>query len=478
MQEFDLNTPPGALQAYLDEQEWLHPGETVGEHAPVFRIVTTIIGSPRRHGLAGMLLGLLLTIAGCRESTPEAAFDIPSPQRDAYGSGIPVPDSAAYCDKVLGALVGSAIGDAMGASTEMWDRRDILRTYGYITTLTPAVRYESPEGTWDHNLGAGATTDDTRWKAFMADYLSSSREPLGPLAFSKHITDYYQRTATGLGNPDIAQSTDALDSTLEKVQWIREWARVSAAYQESPEAYMEARDRFYGGEMSCAGMLYTPVFGLVAENPETAYQMAYDHSLFDIGYARDISALVAAMTRMALHTTDMDSVLNTAVFTDPRRFQDSRLVGRLSLGIAQGARDYVRRARMLPDPAGGMDRDSLQKRIPPAFPGDAEAWLRLQYIYELLEEDQKAIPFHAGEIWQILVAALEYGQGDFEKTLAFIVNYGRDNDTVAAVAGMILGAQHGFDKLPPGARETVLQVSREQLGMDLQALAAKICEGG
>ena len=65
-------------------------------------------------------------------------------------------------------------------------------------------------------------------------------------------------------------------------------------------------------------------------------------------------------------------------------------------------------------------------------------------VYQLLEKDERAIAFHSAEIWQILVTALEFGNGDFEKTMQFIVNYGRDNDTVAAVAGMILGAKLGY----------------------------------
>ncbi len=36
-----------------------------------------------------------------------------------------MPGPETYYDRVLGGLVGSAIGDAMGASTEMWYRKDI-----------------------------------------------------------------------------------------------------------------------------------------------------------------------------------------------------------------------------------------------------------------------------------------------------------------------------------------------------------------
>ena len=291
----------------------------------------------------------------------------------------------------------------------------------------------------------------------------------------RSITDYYKSVAGDLGEASVRQNPDALDSTLQRVDWIREWARVARAYQEGPEAYALARDRFYGGEMSCAGMLYTPMFGLVAPDPEAAYRLAYRHALFDLGYARDISALLAALTQMALHTRDTDSLLNSAVFTDPLGFQDSRLVGRISLQTAQNARDYVRRARLQTEEQLRSELDSLDRQPPVGYPDGALAWMQQEYIYGLLEEDQEAIPFHAGEIWEILIAGLEYGQGEFMKTLGFIVNYGRDNDTVAAVAGMIVGAEVGFEGLPEKEREQVLQASREVIGIDLESLAREVC---
>ena len=419
-------------------------------------------------------LACLALLGSCRESGPKT-LELPMPQNPVYGAGMPALDSARYYNQVLGALVGSAIGDAMGASTEMWARGDIRRVYGYINSFTPAIRPQSPEGTWSHNLPAGSGTDDTRWKAFTAHYLSQNGEALGPESFARSITNYYESVAGDLGDAAVSRSPDALDSTLQRVDWIREWARVARAYQEGPEAYALARDRFYGGEMSCAGMLYTPMFGLVAPDPEAAYRLAYRHALFDLGYARDISALVAALTQMALHTRDTDSLLNTAVFTDPFRFQDSRLVGRISLQTAQRAQDYVRRARLQTAAQLRLELDSLDRQPPEGYPDAPLAWMQQEYIYSQLEKDQEAIPFHAGEIWEILIAGLEFGQGDFMKTLAFIVNYGRDNDTVAAVAGMIVGAQLGFEGLPEKEREQVLKVCRDLVGIDLELLAREVC---
>ena len=74
------------------------------------------------------------------------------------------------------------------------------------------------------------------------------------------------------------------------------------------------------------------------------------------------------------------------------------------------------------------------------------------------------------------MTALQFGEGDFEKTMQFIINYGRDNDTVAAVAGMILGAKDGYSDLPVALRTEALRVNKENMGIDLEALARELSE--
>ncbi|WP_297707190.1 ADP-ribosylglycohydrolase family protein [uncultured Eudoraea sp.] len=425
-----------------------------------------------KYNFFAIVLFLSVIILSCKDQ--KAQIDIPEPKKSAYAQDSLILNKEELYDKVLGALIGSAIGDAMGASTEMWHRYDIQQKYGYITGLTPAERIQSPEGTWEHNLNAGATTDDTRWKYFMVSYFDTYSPDLNAENFAKFITDYYQSIASKLGDKEVLASPDALDARLEKVDWIKEWARVAFAYQKSTENYLEAQNRFYGGEMSCAGMLYTPMFGLLEPNPEIAYLTAYKHSLFDLGFAKDISGLVAAMTHMAMRTTNMDSILNTAVFIDPMRYQDSRLLGRISYNTANATRKYVNLSREIKISDSLGLTDSLEIKIPDHFNGTKTDWVQQEFVYKLLEEDEKANAFHAGEIWQIMIAGLAFGGGDFEKSIQFIVNYGRDNDTVAAVAGMILGAKDGYTNLPIKLRTEVLRVNREQLGIDLEELASRM----
>ncbi|TMM59468.1 ADP-ribosylglycohydrolase family protein [Maribacter algarum] len=415
---------------------------------------------------------LILFVSSCKQ--PKSKLDIPSPAKVSYGNDTLTLSREEKYDKILGALVGSAIGDAMGASTEMWHRKDIQLKYAYINGLTAAVREQSPEGTWDHNLNAGATTDDTRWKFLMVEYLKTHKKRLNAQSFAKFISDYYELLAKDLARKEISTNPDVLDTKIEKIDWIKEWARVALAYQKGDTAYQKAQNRFYGGEMSCAGQLYTPMFGLVAENPEDAYNIAYEHALFDIGYAKDISALVSAMTQMAMQTRNMDSIINTATFVDPLGYQDSRLVGRISNATANASVKSVLaiKAKVVIDSL--IEKDSILYKMPKGFQGTQKDWVRQEMVYQMLEKDEKAIAFHTGEIWQILITGLQFGEGDFEKTMQFIVNYGRDNDTVAAIAGMILGAKDGYSNLPEDLKEEVVKVSREQMGIDLEVMAKEL----
>lgn len=418
-----------------------------------------------------IILGFISLVA-CKNDAK--IFDIPSPSSREYrGDGLLLPDSV-YYDKVLGALVGSAIGDAMGASTEMWHRSDIQLNYGYINGFTPAIREQSPEGTWEHNLMAGATTDDTRWKSLMVDYFETTQQELSRANFAEYIVTYYATLTKALADKNLQRSTDALDEQMEKIDWIKEWARVAMAYNKDNTSYFQAQNRFYGGEMSCAGQLYSPMIGLISNSPLEAYQKAYDLSLFDIGYAKDISALVSAMTQMALHTNELDSIMNVTKFIDPMGYADSRLVGRIPYAILDGAQKNVRHINKLVIVDSVIEKDSILFKVPRGYKGSKTDWVRQEMVYQQLEKDERSIAFHSAEIWQILVTALEFGNGDFEKTMQFIVNYGRDNDTVAAVAGMILGAKLGYSNLPLELREQALNVNKAYMGIDLEQLAAEL----
>lgn len=377
---------------------------------------------------------------------------------------------AEYYDKVLGLLVGSAIGDAMGAPTEMWSRKDIQLEYGFVNNLDSMVRAPSAEGTWIYNLPAGGTTDDTRWKKLFVSYAMEEPWPeLRATSFAEHILKKYK------SDIDVLKSTEGIapgpyEENLMKMAWLQEWAVVADAYsQKDMDGYAKAVSKFYGGEMTCAGMLYSPLVGACSPaDPITAYQSAYNLSIFDIGYARDVTALMAAMVSHAFDTrADKKSLIQVIRTVDPNDYFKSRLVGRAAYRFYQQSNSIVSSSKSLTRKDFPSDF-----RIPREWqPMDSLTYLQLSRAYGLLDEYNQDMPFHAAEIYQITLTAMLYCDFDFECTMEFIVNYGRDNDTAAAVAGAILGAYWGADKLPKEKVSRILKVNKELLGNDLEEMA-------
>ena len=380
-------------------------------------------------------------------------------------------------DKVLGMLVGSAIGDAMGAPTEMWQRENIQVEYGFVNQLEDMVRAPTPEGTWQMNLPAGGTTDDTRWKelltAFILEEGVAFYQPEGelPYRFASFIVAAYEEKRKALKKIDSFSPTP-YEAALMKMSWLQEWAMVAKPFsQKEIEGYAYALNHFYGGEPTCAGMLYAPMIGLVHPNKvRNAYQSAYSLGIFDLGYARDITGLTAAMTAAAMSPkASPDSIIAVLKNVDPNDYFNSRLVGRSSYRFYKDALYSVKAAQKMTKADINLDKIKL-----PYQGQDTLYFAQLQKLFDDLDAKNETMAFHPGEIHQINLTALLFTNFDFQKSMEFVVNYGRDNDTVAAITGAILGAYHGYSKLPKEAAEIVLSVNNEQLGIDLEAMAEQL----
>lgn len=402
---------------------------------------------------------VILAIAGCRPVESKAPLFEPIPDTI---SMVNLPYSSMTSDqlydKVLGALVGSAIGDAMGAPTEMWSRDQIRTEYGFVDSLDDMVREPSPEGTWAFNLPAGGTTDDTRWKILMADYFLdkpgefyASQGP-EPVHFAQYLVDQYTKELSGLRETKSFDPAP-IESQMRRISWLQEWAQVAKPYADHDwQGYEENLHRFYGGEMVCAGMLYAPMVGaLYPGAPDQAYQAAYKLALFDLGYARDITGLTAAMVAAAMaEQSTPTKILRTLRDIDPHHYFASRLVGRSSYRIYREALGIADQVKALPV---------------------EERWKQAFVSLDRLKED---FPFHAGEIHLINLTAMLVCDFDFRQSLEFVINYGRDNDTVGAVTGAILGAFAGFHKIPGDLADQVIRTNRSKLGIDLEHWAHEI----
>ena len=427
--------------------------------------------------IATIVIFILLIAKGCKtDSTDLQRFPtVKNPAVSVHSNdGNPVLAKDAYYDKALGMVLGSAIGDAMGAPTEMWHRDAIRTQLGYVNKPEAVIREGSPEGPWDYNMPAGGTTDDTRWKYLFSQFANSQNlVELDSRDFAGHIVQLYLAEKKDVQKDDHFLP-EHLEAEIRHMTWLQEWAKVAKPYLDGDlDGYRNAANRFYGGEMSCAGMLYAPSVGVYYPgDPENAYRQSFQLSLFDIGFARDISGLTAAYVSKAMQPgTSWEDIGAITRTIDPEKYAESRLVGRIAQRIYQDAKSIAYEAK-------GVLEENVDEheRIPKGFTYPAIYYTQVEKAYRLLDEKLWDIPFHAGEIHLINLTAIEFCEGDFKKAIEFVVNYGRDNDTVAAVTGAILGAYTGAQNLPAEWKKTVLQNNRDVVGIDLEKLAKEITE--
>ncbi|MDZ7646546.1 MAG: ADP-ribosylglycohydrolase family protein [Cytophagales bacterium] len=298
--------------------------------------------------MKNILLLVLTFLIACQQPASDKSF--PSPSAPA----LPKEDTSIslsreeYYDKVLGMLVGSAIGDAMGAPTEMWDRKSIDIQKGYVDSMDGVIRERSAEGPWETNMQAGSTTDDTRWKYLSADLCSHNpRDSLNPYDFAKHIIGVYDSKIS-----EVKKTIDYenINRVFAHATWLVEWVNVAQPFIDNDLIdYNEKLSRFYGGEMSCAGLLYTPLVGAYFPGaPATSYNQAFGLTIFDIGYARDISALSAAYVSKAMeHGVQYNEITLLTREVDPHGYFNSRLIGRMAFRAYENARSISHEAYSL-----------------------------------------------------------------------------------------------------------------------------------
>lgn len=415
---------------------------------------------------------ILIVLASCWKKEKHIGF--PSPQQESHVNEIwdPALTKEVYHDKILGMLIGSAIGDAMGAPTEMWNRQSINVQRGYVDSLDQVTREASPEGPWGTNMPGGSTTDDTRWKLLLGDYLvTQSADTLSPIDFANHIINLYEAEKENLDDDEI--DYEEINETFTHMTWLWEWVKVARPYtRNSLNEYNNALSKFYGGEMACAGMLYAPMIGAYyPAMPVKAYDESYRLGIFDLGYARDITGLTAAYVSRAMKPGVKPNEIGlTTRDVDPQGYFKSRLIGRVAYRIYLDAKEISHQAKQI------TEKDLAHLTLPGHLTHDTLYYAQMEQAYSLLEKKLQDIPFHAAEIHLINLTALEFSDGDFMKAMEFVVNFGRDNDTVGAVTGAILGAYWGASKLPQQLAKQTLEVNKNTVGIDLEELANRIVE--
>lgn len=319
-------------------------------------------------------------------------------------------------DRFAGCIVGGAIGDGLGTSTEGRTPEEIIARFGgRVEDFAPPFTTK-PDG---RHKGDGNVSDDTLMVlALCRAYLAKG----GQLDAHDMLTYFL---------PEI----------VDKPTWIPEYHREQPLIERLfyPEKYLLIRLRLatvnpreagIGNMVNCGAAMYAAPVGLMnAGDPDLAYARAVNiFSAHQYSYGLEAAALMAACIAEALRpSATIESVVETAL----RLAKD---------GTKKALEAVITAARTAP-----RDETAQQKHLRAAMePYDT--------VKGGVQEFERTGAFpsqlHAIEELPLALAYLLIGQGDYTWTVLGAINYGRDSDSIAEMSGAILGAMLGKNGLP------------------------------
>ncbi|MEU3772892.1 ADP-ribosylglycohydrolase family protein [Streptomyces sp. NPDC032472] len=348
-------------------------------------------------------------------------------------------------DRAAGCLVGAAVGDALGGPVEGWSPEQIVRRHG--------GRVRGIVGPWHedwrtarpiapYHKGDGHVTDDTLMTHALVRVYETVRDHLDAYAVADHLVPDL------MTNPRWIPELEAEALPLQRIFLAEKWIVARLHY-----AHADPREAGSGNIVNCGAAMYMAPVGIVnAGNPAGAYAEALDIAgAHQSSYGREAAGVLAAAVAAAcVPGATVSSVVDAALALakDGTRAAIEavcEVAGRH--GDFESALGPLREA-VAPYDSVGPDyrRPSLGARRPS----------RLHAIEEL----------------PVALGMLVVSGGAYEGAVLGAVNYGRDCDSTATMAGAIAGALAGAAAVPPDWAGRVAEASRLDLHAPAAALAA------
>ncbi|MFD5816620.1 ADP-ribosylglycohydrolase family protein [Streptomyces sp. NPDC059618] len=347
-------------------------------------------------------------------------------------------------ERIAGALVGAAVGDALGGPVEGYSPEQIAERHG--------GRVHGVVGPWNgdawrtarpiapYHKGDGHVTDDTLMTHALVRVYAEVRDHLDAYAVAEHLVPDLMTA------PRWIPELEAEALPLQRVFLAEKWLVARLHY-----GHVDPREAGNGNIVNCGAAMYMAPAGLVnAGNPAGAYAEALDIAgAHQSSYGREAAGVFAA---------------GVAAACSPGATPDSVVAACLSL-----AKDGTRAAVEAVCEVAARHRD---------FESALEPLRRAVAPFDTVGPDYRSPSLgarrpsrlHSIEELPVALGMLVVAGGDFRHAVLGSVNYGRDCDSIATMAGALAGALGS--EVPHDWAKTVAESSR----LDLDAPARTLTE--
>nr|WP_226924750.1 ADP-ribosylglycohydrolase family protein [Georgenia satyanarayanai] len=356
----------------------------------------------------------------------------------------------------MAVITGAAVGDALGGATEGWTPEQIEERHG--------GRVRGIVGPWyadwrtarpiaPYHKGDGHITDDTLMTQALVEVYARRRDHLDAYAVAEDLVPLM------IGEPRWVPELESEALLLQRVFLAEKWIVARLHY-----GHVDPREAGVGNVVNCGAAMYMAPVGLAnAGDPRAAYAEAIDVAgAHQSSYGREAAGVFAAMVAAAVTPgASVDDVTRAALdvahdgTAAALRAVVDAVAGRDVPTDDDGERELARVVREAVAPYDSVGPEYRQMSM------DARRPSRTKSIEEL----PAALGFVLGH------------RGDFRGAVLGAVNYGRDADSIAVMAGAVCAGLGGTEVVPTEWLDEIETASRTDVratGRLMASVAADI----
>ncbi|WP_323101320.1 ADP-ribosylglycohydrolase family protein [Intrasporangium sp. YIM S08009] len=358
--------------------------------------------------------------------------------------------------RIQGVITGAAVGDALGGATEGYTPEQIqARHGGWVSGIVPpwaADEWATARPIAPYHKGDGHITDDTLMTRALIETYAARPTHLDAYAIAEEFVPRL------MGSPTWIPELEREAILLQRIFLAEKWLVARLHY-----GHVDPREAGTGNIVNCGAAMYMAPVGVVnAADPAAAYAEAIDLAApHQSSYGREAAGVFAAAVAASLAPgADVTGVVDACldVAHDGTRAAIEAVVKAATSSAGAPRTELGAALRAAVEPYDTVGPDYRQPALDARRPSRTKA----------IEELPVALGFVVAH------------DGDFTGAVLGAVNYGRDSDSIATMAGAVCGGLGGADVVPSEWLTTIETNSRMDVTASadqLAGIAYRVLEG-